>query len=79
MQDDLLFSWMAERDKYLAEMIMLDARGHEDLCTQCGASDAPFRCLECMGDDLFCTSCLVSNHKRSPFHIIQVCCAGLSV
>jgi hypothetical protein len=70
-QDRLLLPWMSERDKYLAEMILLEARGGDGVCAQCNGS-ADLRCSDCFGNDLFCAACLVSNHRHSPFHFIQV-------
>ncbi len=31
-----------------------------------------YRCRECIGDGLFCASCLVKEHKRLPLHCIEV-------
>jgi hypothetical protein len=51
---------------------MLEAHGVKELCIQCNERKADLCCMECMGNDLFCAACLVSNHQHLPFHIIQV-------
>lgn len=68
-------SWVTERDKFLAEMIMLEGRGHaicQDLCVQCHIYKAEYRCLDCLRGDLYCKACVLSNHKCHPFHFIDV-------
>ena len=66
---------MNERDKYLAELIMLEGRGtslSQESCIQCGIGSAEYRCSDCFGSDLFCGTCLISAHKLHPFHVIKV-------
>jgi hypothetical protein len=74
-RDELFSSWMSERNRYLAEMVMMEGRGdaiYQEHCPQCGTNQADYRCLDCFGEDLYCSSCLVSAHRHIPFHVIEV-------
>jgi hypothetical protein len=74
-QGEPLLTWLQERDKYLAEFIMMEGRGdafHQERCIACSTNPAEYRCHDCLGQDLFCQSCLVSNHARMPFHVVNV-------
>ena len=44
----------------------------QERCIQCDSDGADYRCSDCFGQELFCSPCLVSNHKSHPFHIIDV-------
>ncbi|KAG2031834.1 hypothetical protein BDR03DRAFT_936192 [Suillus americanus] len=62
-----------ECDTYLSEIIRLDGRGENarDLCAGCCANPAEFRCQDCHDMQLYCGTCLLANHARSPTHRIQ--------
>jgi hypothetical protein len=69
--------WKALRDVFGAELHRLDSRGPGFLadpsCVECGKhDDVRYRCMECHGDDMVCSSCMLSIHDRSPLHHIQV-------
>lgn len=76
------------RQEYLEEELRRDARpdSHSSGCPSCtrqpsldtdyepspGLSPAIFRCRDCLGSVMECSSCLVLGHRRLPFHHIQV-------
>ncbi|KAG1888370.1 hypothetical protein F4604DRAFT_1916291 [Suillus subluteus] len=68
-----LHVWTKERDTYLSEIIRLDGRGENarDSCAGCCANPAEFRCQDCDDMQLYCGTCLLANHARSPTHRIQ--------
>jgi hypothetical protein len=61
-------------DDYLAELLRLEGRGDafKDYCPQCTTGSADYRCMDCFGTDLLCSSCIVLRHRSDPFHRIQV-------
>lgn len=42
-------------------------------CAGCANPQAKFRCIDCFAESLFCQECLLSSHRREPFHRLQVC------
>ncbi|KAF9487606.1 hypothetical protein BDN71DRAFT_1485287 [Pleurotus eryngii] len=48
-----------------------DGRLGGQLCFECTAEEGIYRCKDCLYAVLFCASCIVEKHKRSPFHRIQ--------
>jgi hypothetical protein len=81
-QDEPLLTWLHDRDKYLAELIMMEGRGdalRQERCIQCLDNPAEFRCFDCFGQELFCRSCMISNHTRTPFHVVNVWSVSLDL
>jgi hypothetical protein len=66
--------WMKEVDSFLQEFFQLDGRGHfsHENCADCLLPEPRYRCIDCCSRMLFCQSCLVKNHKRSPYHRVEV-------
>lgn len=74
-QDNPLLIWIGERHTYLSEIIRLDGRGEnvEDTCPgACCTDPGRFRCRDCDDLQLYCATCTLANHARSPTHRIQV-------
>ncbi|KAG2105070.1 uncharacterized protein F5147DRAFT_746489 [Suillus discolor] len=55
------------------EIIRLDGRGENarDMCASCGMNPAEFRCQDCDDTQLYCGTCSLVNHARSPTHRMQ--------
>ncbi|KAG1838304.1 hypothetical protein DFJ58DRAFT_718771 [Suillus subalutaceus] len=67
---------MDERDLFLAELLRHEGHaGHtSDTCPgcPCPTSTPPqYRCQDCFDSQLYCGSCIVQNHIRSPTHCIE--------
>jgi hypothetical protein len=62
------------RETALDELLRLEGRGlyAESPCGGCSSPYPLYRCTDCFGGQLFCQECIVSMHRRSPFHIIEV-------
>lgn len=63
------------REEYLAEMLRLEGRGDagsQPGCMSCTSTDGAYRCEDCMGMLLECSSCCLKRHKVLPLHVIQV-------
>lgn len=64
------------REKYLDAVLEAEGRGRlwgpTDECSLCGSDGGLYRCQECFGSEHFCKGCILSIHKRHPFHIPQV-------
>jgi hypothetical protein len=82
LQDAPLREWAGEnksdpgfREEYLQEMLRLEGRGDvasHGQCMSCPATDAIYRCEDCMGRLVECSHCCLTRHKHLPLHIIQV-------
>lgn len=75
LQQTALQQWLQFRQEYLDCMMEHEARGHDYVCTQCGPvleTDPIFRCRDCFGGATHCTKCIINQHRRLPFHNIQV-------
>jgi len=75
VQDEPLLAWLHERDRYLAEFIMMEGRGdafRQEHCIECASRPAEYQCCDCLGQELFCKGCIVANHARAPLHMIKV-------
>ncbi|KAK7055702.1 CxC2 domain-containing protein [Favolaschia claudopus] len=76
--DRPLTQWLLNRRaRYLDELLRLEGRGdyrHQTKCSGCTrpAGEAVFRCKDCFSDALFCKSCLVSEHKDTPLHRVEI-------
>jgi len=62
------------RELALDELLRLEGRGAYggSPCGECSASCPLYRCMDCFGGELFCQKCMVSMHRRSPFHVVEV-------
>lgn len=67
-----LEDYLEYRQSLLTDIIQQDGRLGGRLCFECTAEEGVYRCKDCLYAVLFCASCIVEKHKRSPFHRIQV-------
>ncbi|KZS99382.1 uncharacterized protein LAESUDRAFT_631402, partial [Laetiporus sulphureus 93-53] len=69
-----LREWVPRREEWLAELLHYE--GHceftAEYCPRCGDHNAETRCLDCDDLTLYCQACIVTMHKRSPFHQLKV-------
>ena len=83
LQDDPLREWAGQsksdlgyREEYLLEMLRLEGRGDvsaEMECMSCASTNpGVYRCEDCLGRLLECSTCCVFCHRLLPLHIIQV-------
>ncbi|KAH6867699.1 hypothetical protein BKA70DRAFT_1379996 [Coprinopsis sp. MPI-PUGE-AT-0042] len=68
--------WKLNKERlYLREVIERDGLPLTPTCSQCQHSLAAqpiWRCKDCLGPSLFCTSCCGHEHRRNPFHRVEV-------
>lgn len=66
--------WLPLRASYLDEMLRHDGLGDGDTqaCARCNSSDAIFKCINCLFDQLYCSACMVERHLDNPLHRICV-------
>lgn len=69
----LLASWLAESSQdYLKTLYEMEAPPKTNLCDDCEEdSEAIYRCRSCRDPGLYCSSCVVSTHRRLPTHRIE--------
>lgn len=74
IQDHPLLMWLDHRSLFLEEMLRLEGRGglREAPCSSCGNACPQYRCQDCFGVDLRCSSCITVAHQRHPLHRLQV-------
>ncbi|KAL6302867.1 hypothetical protein BKA93DRAFT_818322 [Sparassis latifolia] len=74
-QDDPMRTWIWYCDSYLDEVLHLEGRGlfMTFPCASC-LSESPFyfRCKDCYSGEILCQTCMVSDHRCSPLHAIEV-------
>jgi hypothetical protein len=65
-----------DRDDFLDKIMRLEGRGpyaEQTACVGgCGSQTHAIRCLDCVGEELYCTGCMVNKHQAMPLHRIQV-------
>jgi len=71
-----MYSWLNVLHIVLDDIISLDGPGGRrlDLCALC-SNDRPsprYRCLECSYSSLYCSECIVKQHKALPLHRLEV-------
>ncbi|KAK6977540.1 CxC2 domain-containing protein [Favolaschia claudopus] len=65
------------RARFLDELLRLEGRGdfrQQTKCANCDRAvvDAIYRCKDCFTDALSCKGCIVSTHKETPFHRVEM-------
>ena len=68
--------WLPYRPVFLDETVrhdgLGDTLGGSGLCPNCSTRAARFKCNDCYGGVMRCSSCIVSIHQELPFHRLQV-------
>ncbi|KAH6905921.1 hypothetical protein BKA70DRAFT_1430348 [Coprinopsis sp. MPI-PUGE-AT-0042] len=68
--------WKLNKERlYLGEVIERDGLPLTPTCSQCRrdlAAQHIWRCKDCLGLSLFCTVCCKNEHRRNPFHRVEV-------
>lgn len=62
--------WLQYRDEYLKAMLEREAPPPSGICAQCTQSMV-WRCHDCLGEPVFCSSCVVTTHQPLPFHRVS--------
>ncbi|KAF8176874.1 hypothetical protein K438DRAFT_1588036 [Mycena galopus ATCC 62051] len=73
MKDHPVKSWIPHRDDILDGLIRLEGRGiwWTEGCSRCREPNAAWRCEDCFGGRLLCTSCIMEKHRNEPLHLLQ--------
>ncbi|KAG1793209.1 uncharacterized protein HD556DRAFT_1432380 [Suillus plorans] len=56
------------------ELLRHEGRGdyiHDTICRSCYSGTPHFRCKDCFGTELYCHTCVVTMHAKTPVHRIQ--------
>ena len=69
--------WIPYCSTFLDESLRKDGLGDDaqsglGLCQDCLVSPAQFKCKDCCGAIMRCSTCIVSSHQNLPLHRIQV-------
>ena len=68
--------WLGYFSVTLDEILRMDGLGDSTVpgtCADCSTgSVGKYRCLDCWDDNLYCSRCLLSSHRRLPLHRIEV-------
>jgi hypothetical protein len=69
--------WNTHRCEILDEFCRLEGRGDHGRAASCaggcdGEKDVIYRCHDCYDMQLYCASCMIGTHRRTPFHKIEV-------
>ncbi|KAG1724932.1 uncharacterized protein EDB91DRAFT_1331171 [Suillus paluster] len=66
--------WLKHRGIFLREFIRLEGRcgqASAQSCLECNRPSPEYRCEDCLGSELYCTTCILSAHVRHPLHRLQ--------
>ncbi|KAG1733186.1 uncharacterized protein EDB91DRAFT_1330100 [Suillus paluster] len=66
--------WLKHRGIFLCEFIHLEGRCGQagaQSCLECNRPSPEYRCEDCLGSELYCTTCILSAHVRHPLHRLQ--------
>lgn len=63
--------WLPKRREHLDAIIEQEAPPASFKCTRCG-DEPKWRCITCLGRPVLCASCCQTEHRRHPFHRIEV-------
>ncbi|KAG1767651.1 hypothetical protein EDD22DRAFT_978118 [Suillus occidentalis] len=66
--------WLKHRGLFLDEMIHLEGRCSQagaQSCMECNCPSLEYQCEDCLGSDLFCSTCVLSAHVCHPLHCLQ--------
>ncbi|KAG1746426.1 hypothetical protein EDB19DRAFT_1952649 [Suillus lakei] len=71
--DHLLLVWLKDRPLFLEEILRLEGKGNlrNVPCSGCGDLSPNYRCEDCFGVNLQCSSCIKTAHQLHPLHRLQ--------
>ncbi|KAJ6459377.1 hypothetical protein C8R47DRAFT_1081340 [Mycena vitilis] len=71
--DRPLKTWIPLRDEYGDALMRLKGRGPWWIkgCTICNEANPSWRCSDCFGNRLLCTSCAINKHRDEPLHLLE--------
>lgn len=79
-QESTLEAFIANADTFIDRTMLQEGRGPyiDSMCTGCQgpASATLYRCKVCIGGELWCSQCIVKEHRHIPFHSIEVSSRG---
>jgi hypothetical protein len=67
-----LSDWLPLRDKYLSELIKLEAPPLSKKCESCSIADIEFHCVDCFPRLAICKACCRQQHLLHPFHRVEL-------
>lgn len=56
---------------WLQDLVAREGRSSAKSCVGCAIMDAAWKCLDCLGNEVFCTACFRKRHQRIPFHRVE--------
>jgi hypothetical protein len=63
----IMDQWLLLRRKCLDILLEMEGRSPRSKCSIC-KTHAEIKCPDCYGSPMFCKSCCIDEHRRSPFH-----------
>ncbi|KAG2128889.1 uncharacterized protein EDB93DRAFT_1095805, partial [Suillus bovinus] len=76
-----LLMWLNHRALFLREMICLEERVSMQSCVECNGPNPQYKCRDCLGSELYCSTCILSVHKWNDqyFEPISLKALGLRI
>ncbi|KIK77387.1 hypothetical protein PAXRUDRAFT_68779, partial [Paxillus rubicundulus Ve08.2h10] len=69
-QNEFLREWQDHKELYLDILLQLEGPPEPWKCSHC-LENGTYRCPDCFGKPLFCTSCCREIHRTHPFHWVE--------
>ncbi|KAG0693981.1 hypothetical protein DFH29DRAFT_985384 [Suillus ampliporus] len=67
--------WLKHRGLFLREMIRLEGRCSQagaQSCLECNSPSLEYQCEDCLGSELYCSTCILLAHVHHPLHRLQL-------
>lgn len=70
-QNDFLQDQVDRMPRWMIQIIARETGCSDSPCAECTAIQASWRCLDCLGSEVYCTKCFRERHQHLPFHRVE--------
>ena len=70
-QNDFLREQQGRLHVWMEDIVAREGRVAAATCTGCSIVEGSWRCLDCLGRQIYCTTCFRARHRCHPFHRVE--------
>jgi|SRR3984957_228251 hypothetical protein len=63
--------WLARKADFVNVLLDREVQPLDRNCCNCRNREGTWKCLSCLGPQVFCNECILSTHRRLPFHRVE--------